>query len=296
MSDKSFKVKTGLQIPGVTSASILSTDSSGNVSSTSVLGVSSGGTGQTSANNALNAFLPLQSGGTINYVLQSNGTDTAWGKLYNQTIKNDGTTVTPRGIVNIIGATFADSSGSDTTTITFPSNAYLRQSFTPTSGQTTFTLSSAAIVGSEQVFLNGILLVKGSDYTTPDTTTIELASGATSGDALEVMLLSSIGSSGVLSSYKKEINTAVSSDITMTAGYRYFVNTSAARTLTLPASPSLGDEITIFDASGTASTNNITINSNSGKINGTVQDAIIDIDAGFNILVYTGSTYGWRFI
>ena len=89
---------------------------------------------------------------------------------------------------------------------------------------------------------------------------------------------------------------AVSSNITMSAGIEYFVNTSAARTLTLPASPNLGDKITIYDASNSAGTNNITINSNSGKINGTVQDAIIDVDGGVNTLVYTGSTYGWRFL
>lgn len=91
-------------------------------------------------------------------------------------------------------------------------------------------------------------------------------------------------------------STAVSTNITMIAGTEYFVNTSAARTLTLPASPSLGDKVTIYDASNLAGTNNITINSNSGKINGTIQNAIIDINGGVNTLVYTGSTYGWRFL
>jgi len=89
---------------------------------------------------------------------------------------------------------------------------------------------------------------------------------------------------------------AVSSNITMVAGKEYFVNTSAARTLTLPASPSLGDKVTIYDASNSAATNNITIDSNNGKINGTVQDAIMDVNGGVNTLVYTGSSYGWRFI
>jgi len=89
---------------------------------------------------------------------------------------------------------------------------------------------------------------------------------------------------------------SVSSNITMVAGVEYFVTTTSARTLTLPASPSLGDKVTIYDASNSAATNNITINSNSGKINGTVQDAIIDVNGGVNTLVYTGSSYGWRFI
>jgi hypothetical protein len=150
-------------------------------------------------------------------------------------------------------------------------------------------------VGAEQVFLNGIMLVRGTDYTTPDSTTITLASGAASGDSLEVVTINSLTSSGTLADYKKEINVAISSNTTLAAGYRYFVDTTAARTLTLPASPSLGQEIQIFDASGSAGTYNITVNSNSGKINGSVQDLILDANGAVAILTYTGSTYGWRF-
>jgi hypothetical protein len=97
-----------------------------------------------------------------------------------------------------------------------------------------------------------------------------------------------------LASYKQEVNLSVSSNITLVAGRRYFVDTTAARTLTLPASPTLGQEIIVVDASGTAGTNNITINSNSGKINGTVQNLTIDVDGAGASLIYTGSAYGWR--
>jgi hypothetical protein len=97
-----------------------------------------------------------------------------------------------------------------------------------------------------------------------------------------------------LASYKQEVNLSVSSNITLVAGRRYFVDTSAARTLTLPASPTLGQEIIVVDAAGTAGTNNITINSNSGKINGTVQNLTIDVDGAGASLIYTGSAYGWR--
>ena len=58
MADKNFKVKTGLTLP-------------------SPLSVDQGGTGQTSANNTLNALLPLQTG-NANKVLQTDGTDTTW--------------------------------------------------------------------------------------------------------------------------------------------------------------------------------------------------------------------------
>jgi len=97
-----------------------------------------------------------------------------------------------------------------------------------------------------------------------------------------------------LASYKQEVNLTVSSNITLVAGRRYFVDTTAARTLTLPASPTLGQEIIVVDASGTAGTYNITINSNSGKINGTVQNLTIDVDGAGASLIYTGSAYGWR--
>jgi VCBS repeat-containing protein len=88
---------------------------------------------------------------------------------------------------------------------------------------------------------------------------------------------------------------AVSSNITMQANYNYFVDTTAARTLTLPASPALGDTIVIYDASGTAATNNITIARNGNKINGALDNAIIDVNQSSSIFVYTGATVGWRF-
>jgi len=96
------------------------------------------------------------------------------------------------------------------------------------------------------------------------------------------------GASGVLPS------TAVSSNITLASGNKYFVDTTAARTLTLPATPTLGNEIQIFDASGTAGTNNITVANNSVKINGVLDSALLDSNGVAASFVYTGSTYGWR--
>lgn len=122
MSNKDFKVKNGLQVPAL-SAGIVSTDSSGLISSVSVVPIANGGTGQTTANNALNAILPTQDGSTVNYTIQSDGTNVSWAKVYNQLIKNNGTSVNPRRNVNIVGATFSDDSGSDTTTITFSDTA-----------------------------------------------------------------------------------------------------------------------------------------------------------------------------
>jgi hypothetical protein len=87
---------------------------------------------------------------------------------------------------------------------------------------------------------------------------------------------------------------SVNSNITLSKWNNYMVNTSSARTLTLPASPSSGDEIHIFDVTGTAATNKITVSSNSNKINGSVQDLEIDANNAGVVLIYTGSTYGWK--
>ena len=97
-----------------------------------------------------------------------------------------------------------------------------------------------------------------------------------------------------LASYKQEVNLSVSSNITLVAGRRYFVDTSAARTLTLPANPTLGQEIVIFDATGSAGTNNITLARNGNKINSLTENAIIDVDKAAAVLIYTGSSIGWR--
>ena len=76
---------------------------------------------------------------------------------------------------------------------------------------------------------------------------------------------------------------------------RYFVPSSIDPfTLTLPASPELGDEIQIFDSGNYAGTQKITINRNGKNINGVADNALLDVNGVAAVFVYTGSTYGWR--
>lgn len=89
---------------------------------------------------------------------------------------------------------------------------------------------------------------------------------------------------------------SVSSDITLSKNTKYFIDTNAPRTLTLPAAPSLGDQIELFDVSNLASTNNVIVLNNSNKINGILDSAILDVDAFAAVMVYTGSNYGWRLV
>ena len=88
--------------------------------------------------------------------------------------------------------------------------------------------------------------------------------------------------------------TEKTTSFTAVAGEGYFVNTtSGAITVTLPASPSLGDEVSIIDASGTADTNNITVGRNSENIQGTAADLTISTERAAFTLVYFNSTQGW---
>lgn len=80
----------------------------------------------------------------------------------------------------------------------------------------------------------------------------------------------------------------------VTSTGNYFVNHSGAITLTLPASPALGDEIVVTDITGLANERNITIARNGQPIQGLAEDLIIDIANATIRLVYSDTTRGWR--
>ena len=84
------------------------------------------------------------------------------------------------------------------------------------------------------------------------------------------------------------------SGFTAVAGEGYFCDTSsAAFTATLPASPTLGDEVTFIDYAGTFDTNNLTIGRNSENIQGSAADLTVSIERAGLTLVYSGATQGW---
>jgi len=89
--------------------------------------------------------------------------------------------------------------------------------------------------------------------------------------------------------------TAKTSPFTGVSGKGYFVNTTCgAVTVTLPASPSAGDIISIADYASTWQTNNLTICRNSSKINGACNNATLNTEGQSITLVYVDGTRGWK--
>ncbi len=88
--------------------------------------------------------------------------------------------------------------------------------------------------------------------------------------------------------------TAKTASFTAVSGNGYFVNTtSGAITVTLPASPSAGDIVSVADYAGTAGTNNITIGRNSSKFEGGTENGSITVNRQTGTFVYVDGTQGW---
>jgi len=81
------------------------------------------------------------------------------------------------------------------------------------------------------------------------------------------------------------------------ANDRVFADTtSGAITVTLPASPLTGDQVSVIDLAGTFDTNNLTIARNGNNIMGLAEDLVITQENAGLALVYTGATNGWKLI
>jgi hypothetical protein len=166
-------------------------------------------------------------------------------------------------------------------------------SFIADSGQTTFTGSDENgtnldySAGNTQVFLNGILL-DDADYTATNGSSIVLASAADSADYINVASYHMLQSS---------VWNASSTNVNASAGDKLFIDVSTGTVqVTLPAGPSMGDEIRIIDGEGNAGTNNITVARNGSKIQAGDSDFIIDFDRAGIGFVYYNATNGWVLI
>jgi hypothetical protein len=97
-------------------------------------------------------------------------------------------------------------------------------------------------------------------------------------------------------SWQSVITADGSTGTTAVAGNGYFIDTtSAAHTITLPSSPSIGDTVAIKDYAGTFGTNNLTIARNSSNIQGVANDSLISTNRASLTLVYVDATKGWLY-
>tara|TARA_Y100000401_G_C8248183_1_gene186691 strand:+ start:31 stop:729 length:699 start_codon:yes stop_codon:yes gene_type:complete len=88
----------------------------------------------------------------------------------------------------------------------------------------------------------------------------------------------------------------VTASETVQAGAKLFVDTnSGAVTITLPASPAVGDEVHFVDSRYTFDSNALTVGRNSSKIANASSDLVVNTEGAAFGLVYSGSNVGWTY-
>ena len=116
--------------------------------------------------------------------------------------------------------------------------------------------------------------------------TITIPSGAT---------LANNGTATGFASIAWQSSIVTAATITVESGKGYWLDTSSnAITVTLPAAPSVGDQIILTDYARNWATNNITINPNSLNFQGnTTPQPVYDTNGESIDIVYSGATKGW---
>ena len=128
--------------------------------------------------------------------------------------------------------------------------------------QLTGTVDNARLTGS------GSITINGSSVSLGGSTTIETGT-----------------------SWQSSIKTA---NFTAVSGEGYWINTtSAAITVTLPVSASVGDTIEFSDYSRTWGTNAVTLNLNSLKFQGGTRNPVYNTNGESVKIIYSGTTKGW---
>ena len=94
-----------------------------------------------------------------------------------------------------------------------------QQTTVATEGQTAVTVSANYTAGFVDVYLNGVRLITGTDYTETNSTTVTLASGATAGDEIQTVSWKSLGDIVHIQSLKTASDLTVTGVATATGGF-----------------------------------------------------------------------------
>ena len=195
---------------------------------------------------------------------------------------NSGVTVTGGLIAG--GLTYPTSDGSSNqslvtngsgtlswSTIAGGTNTYTtRQITTTTEGQTAVTVSANYTSGFVDVYLNGIRLISGTDYTETNATTVTLASGATAGDEIETVAwktlgdVVNIGSVNVIDNLTVTGITTVTGNIVPSSDSATDIGTNSVRFRNFYADTLYGDGSNLTGISG----GNLSIDSNENVFGG----------------------------
>ena len=298
-----------LHITGGTNAYVLSTDGSGNLSWVAQSGGAGGGSSISNGNSNVN-------------IATANGniTFSAIGNANVMTITGTGANI--NGTANITGNVAL--SGANVSLgsvgnlkITGGTNAYVLSTdgsgnlswvaqtgggggagsnivvdtFTGNGVQTVFTLTNSPT--SEDYTLINIDGVSQlhSAYTVANAN-VTLSSAPANGASIEVMTFNISGAGGNASSGYTYVE--ATGNTTASVNTKYIVNTNTANlTITLPSSPSFGDEVGIIDGTGNASVHAITVARNGGNIQGAASDMTVTTDRSAFTLVYYNASQGW---
>ena len=151
-----------------------------------------------------------------------------------------------------------------------------------TAGQTIFTVTyNTADVA---VYLNGVLL-NAADYTASSGTSITLAVAALVGDVLKVFTYLTL-----LNATGRDIVYNISTNTTAVSLNTY--NVIASCTLTLPATPTIGDWVKVVN--NTLSTKGCVLGRNGSNIMGLAENMTIDtLSATGFVFTYISATRGW---
>ena len=158
-----------------------------------------------------------------------------------------------------------------------------QQTTVATEGQTAFTVDASYTDGFVDVYLNGIRLITGVDYTETNASTITLASGATAGDEIQTVSWKELGDLIHVQSLKTVSDLTVSGVATVTGGVIGDVTgdlTGNADSATVATTITVADEssdTTCFPLFATAATGNLapksgtnlTFNSDTGALSAT---------------------------
>ena len=142
------------------------------------------------------------------------------------------------------------------------------------------------------------------DATTRSSSNYTLTIKTVSGTGVSIpagskQLVYSDGTNVVLGMREKGYYTVPTTTYTAVNGDQLLVDTSSGQinapcTITMPSSPSVGNEIHFIDSGNFFNSNNLTITS-SDNILGSSSDLVVSVDSAAFTLVYVNATRGWAY-